>query len=334
MVMNTTPDLATTVRRSWHRFLETIDGLRPELYRYCRYLTHSPWDAEDLVQDTLARALVTLGQTGEAPPNPRAWLFRVASNLWIDEVRRRRERPAGIPIADEETTASSLHATREAAGTLLVRLSPQERAAVVLKDVFDFSLEETAEALGSTVGGIKTALHRGRGKLMDDDIPSGERAPMPGALDAFVAAFNAGDLDRLTVLLLDAAVVEVVGATTQFGPEAARRTVLTGMMFGVRRLAAADPTSGIDARFTNGVLPALPRVEARWHRDRWVLAHWYQHADGEYVRAFTMLELAGDHVARLRNYFYNDEFLVDLGGELGVPVRSNGRRWWSREVAS
>jgi hypothetical protein len=47
-----------------------------------------------------------------------------------------------------------------------------------------------------------------------------------------------------------------------------------------------------------------------------------------------MLELAGDHVAHLQNYFYNDQFLVDLGGELGVPVRINGRRWWSPEAAS
>jgi RNA polymerase sigma-70 factor (ECF subfamily) len=322
------PDLAATVKRSWHSFLENLEALRSELYRYCRYLTHSPWDAEDLVQDALARAFVTLGQTGAAPPNPRAWLFRVASNLWIDEVRRRREVPAGNPVADGETAAPGLHATREAAGTLLVRLSPQERAAIVLKDVFDFSLEETAEALESTVGGIKAALHRGRGKLVDEGIPPSDAAPVPGALDAFVAAFNAGDLDRLTSLLLDSAVVEVVGATTQYGPEAARRTVLTGMLFGVRRLAAADPTTGVDPGFARGVLPDAPRVEARWHRGRWVLVHWYQHGDGEFVRAFTMLELAGDRVAHLHNYFFNPEFIVDLAGELDVPVRINGGRWW------
>jgi RNA polymerase sigma-70 factor, ECF subfamily len=330
MVMSRTPspDLAATVKTSWHRFLETFEVPRSELYRYCRYLTRSPWDAEDLVQDTLARAFVTLGQSGAVPANPRAWLFRVASNLWIDEVRRRRELPAGTPVAHAETTAPALRATREAAGTLLVRLSPQERAAVVLKDVFDFSLEETAEALGSTVGGIKAALHRGRGKLVDEAVQPSEMAPVPGALDAFVSAFNAGDLDRLTSLLLDTAVVEVVGATTQYGPEAARRTVLTGMLFGVRRLAAAS-TSDIFARYAQGALPELPRVEARWHRDRWVLVHWYKHTDGEYVRAFTMLELAGDRVAHLANYFYNAEFLVDLAGELGLPVRINGGRWWN-----
>src|SRR5262245_16745705 len=82
--------LPETLRTSWHAFVETYEPLRTDLYRYCRHLTRSPWDAEDLVQDALARAFVTLGQMGTAPPNPRAWLFRVASNLWIDRVRQRR----------------------------------------------------------------------------------------------------------------------------------------------------------------------------------------------------------------------------------------------------
>jgi RNA polymerase sigma-70 factor (ECF subfamily) len=332
MVMTSTPDLASAAKRSWHHFLETYEPLRADLYRYCRYLTRSPWDAEDLAQDTLARAFVTLAQMGAAPPNPRAWLFRVASNLWIDQLRGRREVPAGTPVADQETSPAA-RATREAAGTLLVKLSPQERAAVVLKDVFDLSLDEVAEALGTTVGGIKAALHRGRGKLVDEAVPAIETAPVPGALDAFVTAFNAGDLDRLTALLLDTAVVEVVGATTQYGPAAARRTVLTGMLFGVRRLADPSAGSGIDPRLTEGVIPELPRVEARLHRGRWVLVHWYKHTDGEYVRAFTTLELDGDRVAHLWNYFYTAELIVELGGELDLPVRVNGHRWWTAEAS-
>src|SRR3954471_9335454 len=84
-------ELSGTLRGSWHRFLDLYEPLRTELYRYCRYLTRSPWDAEDLAQDTLARAFVTLAQMSEDPRQPRAWLFRVASNLWIDQVRRRRE---------------------------------------------------------------------------------------------------------------------------------------------------------------------------------------------------------------------------------------------------
>jgi RNA polymerase sigma-70 factor (ECF subfamily) len=323
-------ELPTVLCGSWYRFLETYEPLRTELYRYCRHLTRSPWDAEDLAQDTLARAYVTLSQMGAAPPNPRAWLLRVASNLWIDHVRRRR-REQPMPAAVEAACAPSGApiATREAAGTLLAQLSPQERAAVVLKDVFDLSLEEVAEALSTTTGAVKAALHRARGKLVEPsrEDPHTERRPAPGVLDAFCAAFNEADLDRMTALLLDNSAVEVVGATTLYGPEAARSTVLFGMLFGSRRMARADVEGGMEPRFIQGVLPSPPRVEAREHRGQWILVHWYAHADGEFVRALTRIDADGDCVARLQNYFFTPDLVAEVCGELGLPFRSNGYRW-------
>lgn len=313
------------VKRPWRQFLDTYEPLRPELYRYCRHLTRSPWDAEDLAQDTLARAFVTLGQMNAPPPNPRAWLFRVASNLWIDQRRRARhdspklEPEVGIAIAEPI-------ATREAAGTLLGQLGPQERAAVVLKDVFDLSLEEVAETLSTTPGAIKAALHRARGKLVDTNEPPA-RVPAPGVLDTFCSAFNNADIDRLAALLLDQASVEVVGATQEYGPEAAKKTVLWGMLFGVKYLVDPDAT-GIDWQLRKDALSTAPRVELRNHRGEWLLLHWYGHQSGDAVRAVTRLELEGDRISTVRNYFYNPEFVADVCGELDVPYRSNGHRWW------
>ncbi|RYZ39622.1 MAG: sigma-70 family RNA polymerase sigma factor [Myxococcaceae bacterium] len=316
--------LPTTLRSSWQHFLDVYESHRSELYRYSRYLTRSPWDAEDLTQDALARAFVTLGQMGAAPPNPRAWLLRVATNLWID--RARRARPEDLP-AEAAPAQPDPRPTREAAGTLLVTLAPQERAAVVLKDVFDLSLDDIAETLSTTTGAVKAALHRGRGKLADPEAPP-TRAPAPGTLDAFCAAFNAGDLDALTALLLDSAVVEVVGATTQYGPEAARRTVLYGMLFGVARLVDAERRGGIEPRFIQGAQNIAPRVEVREHRGGQVLLHWYTHTDGEAVRALTRMRLEEGRVAHLANYFFNPDLLAEVCAELGVPFRSNGHRFW------
>ena len=189
---DTVQDLTGSLRDGWHRFLDVYEPLRPELFRYCRYLTHSPWDAEDLAQDTLARAFVTLGCMFEPPRSARGWLFRVASNLWIDRQRQERDEPGPVP---EQATEPEPRAPREAAGTLLSRLSPQERAAIVLKDVFGLSLEETAEAVSTTVGAVKAALHRGRGKLLAPESPA-SRLPAPAVLDAFCAAFNARDVER------------------------------------------------------------------------------------------------------------------------------------------
>jgi RNA polymerase sigma-70 factor (ECF subfamily) len=326
--MSDSTKLPQSVQTSWRGFLETYEPLRPDLYRYCRHLTRSPWDAEDLVQDTLARAFVTLGQLGDSPPNPRAWLFRVASNLWIDQLRRRRrEQPSPTGYLAEQAisgTSEDPQQAREAAGTLLGQLTPQERAALVLKDVFALSLEETAEALSTSVGAIKAALHRARGRLVE--APSVEATtPAPAVLDAFCRAFNAGDLERVAALLLDSAAVEVVGATQQYGREAAKSKVLWGMLFGVNSPGAR----GIVENFMPGVSTQQPpRVEARLHRGAWVLLHWYGHADGDAVRALTRLDVDEDQVTQLHNYFYTPDLIVEVCRELGVPARPNGYRWW------
>jgi RNA polymerase sigma-70 factor (ECF subfamily) len=307
--------LASTVRGSWQQFLETFEGLRPELYRYCRHLTHSPWDAEDLAQDVLARAFVTLGKLGAAPPNPRAWLFRVASNAWIDRQRRPRDVPEREPIDTVDPRA-----TREAAGTLIARLAPQERAAVVLKDVFDLPIEDIAEALSTTPNAVKAALHRGRGKLVDEPVTE-DRVPTPASLDAFVQAFEHRDLAAVAALLLDTSTVEVVGATTEYGKQG---NIVWGMMFGSQRLAEGV---GVEARFVQGALPTPPRRELRTHRGEPIVFAWYAHADGDYVRAIDRVEFDGGHVRRLRNYFFTPDVLAEVCAEIGVPFRSNGYKW-------
>lgn len=324
-------ELSGAVRGSWQRFLDTFEPLRPELYRYCRYLTRSPWDAEDLVQDALARAFVTLGSVfGEPPGNPRAWLFRVASNLWIDRVRRRD--PLRGPGAElpEATAHPDPRAPREAAGTLLVQLSPQERAAVVLKDVFELSLEEIAEALSTTVGAVKAALHRGRGKLADPE-PAAPRAPTPAALDAFCDAFNARDLDRLTALLLDTATVEIVGLVTEYGADAARDPD-TGSLYNTlfTPLTLRGEQKGIDPQHLHDALPEAPRCAIASYRGEPILLYWYTHAEGEAVRSVALVETdgGGARIARLRQHFFSPDVIAEVCRELGVPFHTNGYAYW------
>ena len=319
-----TDALRQDVEASWHRFLDLYEPLRPELYRYCRHLTRSPWDADDLVQDALFRAFAKLGCMNEPPGNPRAWLFRIASNLWID---RLRAAPMG-PAHAEPGSSREPREIREAAGTLLSRLSPQERAAVVLKEAFNFTLEEIAEALSTTEGTVKSALHRGRGKLVEPEDQSGA-PPKPEILDAFCAAFNAGDLDRLTSLLLESTEIEVVRVHTEYGPRAARRGVFQGMLFGTRRLADPARLDGLDAAYFVNVLPQLPRVEPRLHRGEWILVHWYAHSDGDAVRALSRIQAEGDRLTRVRNYFYTPDVLAEICAELRIPFRSNGYRFWN-----
>lgn len=317
--------LAGAVGQSWRGFLDVCESLRPELYRYCRYLTRSPWDADDLVQDTLARAFVTLGCLHQPVENPRAWLFRVASNVWLNRVRDRREIPVESPISATtvDVPPAESRETREAAGTLIGRLAPQERAAVALKDVFDLSLEEIALALSTSVGAVKAALHRGRNKLVDPET-SYDAVPVPAVLDAFCEAFNARDLNGLTALLLDSVVSEFPGLTVEYGAETARRGSLAGVLFG-------DPSgerSPIGRPYRQGLQARPPRLELRVHRGEALLLGWFLHDEGEAVRAISRVTVEGDRVARIATYLHAPEVLAELCAELQVPFRSSGYRYW------
>ena len=149
-------------------FLETISTLRPSLHRYCARMTGSVMDGEDVVQEALFEAYRKLDQFDESRPL-KPWLFRIAHNRCIDFLRRKGVRDEAEAAASMPEAASPAQPTTLGIGKavehLVASLPPKERACVLLKDVFDYSLEEIAELVDSTVGGVKAALRRGRTKL-------------------------------------------------------------------------------------------------------------------------------------------------------------------------
>lgn len=302
-----TDPLRGAVKAAWRRFVDECEPHRPELYRYCRHLTRSPWDAEDLVQEVMARAFVMLGVSeGAAPPNMRAWLFRVASNAWLNRVRQPREvLTDGDAPLPEPSASSELRATREAAGTVLSQLAPRERAAVVLKDAFGLTLEEIAQALSSTTGAIKAALHRGRSKLLEPE-PHRQVPVAPPVLDAFCEAFNNRDLDRLTGLLLADATLEYPGFKVEVGAATIRSNSLMGTLMGC-------PEIGF-------VITEPPRCEVRAHRGESFFLWW----SGAAVHAVVRVEVVGDCIARLVTYYHSPEVVSELCRELDVPYRTHG----------
>src|SRR5262245_17420038 len=154
--------------RRYLAFLETLSNLRPQLHKYCSRMVGSVLDGEDLVQDALFQAYRKLESFDVSRPL-KPWLFRIAHNQCIDFLRRRqlrRETEAEAVAPDSVPPKDPLGPGIERAiERLVLTLPPKERASVLLKDVLDYSLEEIAELVDSTVGGVKAALNRGRTKL-------------------------------------------------------------------------------------------------------------------------------------------------------------------------
>lgn len=209
-------------------------------------------DAEDVVQDTFVRLL-------RSPPADqdelRPWLVRVAVNLARDQLRRRKTRGyvgswlpapvssegdvvAGLPGPDEvgpESRYSMLESL--SFGFLLAaeKLTPDQRAVMILRDVFGCSSAETAGALQIEEGNVRVILHRARGQMRQWESLQRRRLDAPHervleVMQRFVAAVGRGDLEGAeqtlaadVVLLSDgggeffAARVPVVGAAKVAG---------------------------------------------------------------------------------------------------------------------
>ncbi|HEV3353754.1 MAG TPA: sigma-70 family RNA polymerase sigma factor [Acidimicrobiales bacterium] len=150
------------VARSHGRFLYTV------AYR----LTGNREDAQDLVQEVLLR--VRRGLQTYEPGSMEGWLSRIATNAFLDDVRRRKRRPEDLlpddpdwvlpptGAADEALAAEVLPDDIQAA---LRRLPEDFRAAVVLCDVVGLSYQEIGDSLGIPVGTVRSRIHRGRALL-------------------------------------------------------------------------------------------------------------------------------------------------------------------------
>ena len=149
-----------------------FDSWIPRVYRFARRLTGDAHAAEDLTQETLLRAWHQRRQLRD-PQAMRVWLFRIAANLWRDELRR-RQRPAAPraalpadcpdpvrPPLDKLADADELRRVLAA----LDELPDRQREVLYLNACEQLSLREVAEVLGISSDAAKASLSLARGKL-------------------------------------------------------------------------------------------------------------------------------------------------------------------------
>jgi len=205
-----------------------FEDQRRFLFGLCYRMTGSAADAEDLVQETFLRALERPPVNTELPWRP--WLVRVAMNLARDDLRRRKRTtyigpwlpapietgdeaspPSHEPLASDGTPAAHYDLLESVSFAFLLsleKLTPQQRAVLLLRDVFEYSVRETGAALAISEASVKTSHHRARASMREYNAarmtPSASiQQRTSQALNRFLACLRDRDMAGLEALLVE-----------------------------------------------------------------------------------------------------------------------------------
>src|SRR5438093_6285287 len=196
--------------------LAAVERCRKRLWAHCYRMTGRRTDADDLSQEAIARAVERAEDLVDVAA-VEGWLFRIATTVCLDHLRRERRARAATelvdPVAfedlaapppDPEASALLRDDVRLAVVTALQHLAPKQRAVLLLHDVCGLPLAEVASTIGTTGNAAKATLHRARAALgrargrTDVDVPVD-----PAVVERLARALESRSVEALAALLAD-----------------------------------------------------------------------------------------------------------------------------------
>ncbi|MFD1738058.1 sigma-70 family RNA polymerase sigma factor [Bacillus salitolerans] len=308
--MTVTPEqsiqnLGNPLRDVRKQFDEIVIPFRPELWRYCYRITGSPWDAEDLVQETLIKAFSSLAQLWQ-PINPKGYLFKIASNTWIDQCRKMKGKMDSIemtsePVYVEEYDSFAIEGAME---HLVIHLPPRQRVVLLLIDVFQFKAKEVGAIIGTTEGAVKSLLNRGRGKLkqLNEQTLEGSHEPLTNEekelINKYIQAFNRRDPDGIANLLDENMNHDIVHIAMEYGRDVVRKYSLADW--------AKDPVE------------MTAEMHYLWGRP--AVVQFGKINDAVAVYDVTLLKIENGKIIEMKDYYFCPELLSEAAAFLQIEA--------------
>jgi RNA polymerase sigma-70 factor (ECF subfamily) len=289
--------LVEEARKLRNEFEELVSVYTTDLWNYCKYITGSPWDGEDLFQETMIKAFGLLPERWSDITDKKYYLFRVATNMWIDQCRKQKREIGTLDEAPETNVDFSDHLRLEEILTSLEsNLTPKQTAAFLLMDIFQFSAEEIAGIVHSTPGGVYSAVQRARRKIASMDFSQPKTnwdSPIQNpTIQAYLQAFNNGDLESMLSLFSDQAQNEAFFGFQEFSKNE--------MLKGSLKFGLPGHTAQEFILWGKSVIIVL--------------------ANGE-IHDIQIQEIENEHIVSHKSYFFRKEFILAAAEELGLKAQ-------------
>jgi RNA polymerase sigma-70 factor (ECF subfamily) len=221
---------------------EVFEQHRPRLLAMARRMLGSRAEAEDAVQETWLR----LSRSSPAViENLGGWLTTVLARICLNMLRSRRHEPFDVELVapdDPEQEAVLADEVGLAMLVVLEALTPAERLAFVLHDMFAVPFEDIAGIVSRTPTATRQLASRARRRVRDTPVPTSDLAVQRVAVDAFFAAARDGDFERLVAVLDPEIVLRSNASAVVHGAAAVARSAI---MF-------ADPSAQLRPAVVNG----------------------------------------------------------------------------------
>ncbi|MDM5227257.1 RNA polymerase sigma factor [Cytobacillus sp. NJ13] len=298
---NITKDIVDETRKVRGEFFEIISDHSTDLWNYCKYITGSPWDGEDLYQESIIKAFGLLPQRWSEITDKKHYLFRVATNTWIDLCRKlKREVRLLEEISEPIEDFSSPLLLEEILLSLDSILTPKQLAAFLLLNIFQFSAEEVAGIVQSTPGGVYSSVQRARRKIASFDFTQSKSGlnsrEKNVTIQSYLKAFNNGDLNGMLAL---------------FSVQAQNEAYLGFQEFSKDEMIKGSLRFGLPGHRAQEII--------LW--DKPVIIVFADGDHGPEIHDIQVQEIENGKIVNHKSYFFRKEFILAAAKELGVNAQ-------------